>query len=71
MWMYWPAAEPREVGKWFGWVIRTNVLQSQAQEIDGYILINDIPDGLQPSIGSIYDVRITEAHDYDLVGEIV
>jgi ribosomal protein S12 methylthiotransferase len=46
-------------------------LQSQAQEIDGYILINDMPENLEPSIGSIYDVRITEAHDYDLVGEIV
>jgi len=46
-------------------------LQSQAQEIDGYILINDMPENLEPSIGSVYDVRITEAHDYDLVGEIV
>jgi ribosomal protein S12 methylthiotransferase len=46
-------------------------LQSQAQEIDGYILINDIPEGLQPESGQIYDVRITQAHDYDLIGEIV
>ncbi|MBL8186306.1 MAG: 30S ribosomal protein S12 methylthiotransferase RimO [Blastocatellia bacterium] len=46
-------------------------LQGQAQEIDGYILINDIPDDLDPQIGTIYNVRITEAHDYDLVGEIV
>ena len=46
-------------------------LPSQAQEIDGYILINDMPDGFEPVIGNIYDVRITEAHDYDLVGEIV
>ncbi len=45
--------------------------QGQAQEIDGYILINDIPDALEPRIGAIYNVRITEAHDYDLVGEIV
>ena len=46
-------------------------LQGQAQEIDGYILINDIPDEFEPRIGAIYDVRITEAHDYDLIGEIV
>ncbi len=46
-------------------------LQGQAQEIDGYILINDMPEDLEPQIGAIYDVRITEAHEYDLVGEIV
>ena len=46
-------------------------LQGQAQEIDGYILINDMPDEFQPEIGRIYSVRITEAHDYDLIGEIV
>ncbi len=46
-------------------------LEGQTQEIDGYILINDIPETLQPRIGSIYNVRITEAHEYDLVGEIV
>ena len=46
-------------------------LQGQAQEIDGYILINDIPNDLDPKVGAIYNVRITEAHDYDLVGEIL
>ncbi len=46
-------------------------LEGQTQEIDGYILINDVPEGLQPEIGQIYDVKITEAFDYDLVGEIV
>jgi ribosomal protein S12 methylthiotransferase len=46
-------------------------LQGQAQEIDGYILINDVPEGLDPQIGSIYNVHITEAHEYDLVGAIV
>ena len=45
-------------------------LESQAEEIDGYILINDMPNNLEPTIGSIYDVRITEAHEYDLIGEI-
>jgi ribosomal protein S12 methylthiotransferase len=46
-------------------------LQGQSQEIDGYILINDMPDDFDPRIGEIYDVRITAAHEYDLVGEIV
>lgn len=46
-------------------------LEGQTQEIDGYILINDMPEGFDPQIGAIYDVRITEAHEYDLVGEIV
>jgi len=46
-------------------------LEGQTQEIDGYILINDIPEDLEPQIGGIYNVRITEAHAYDLVGKIV
>lgn len=46
-------------------------LEGQTQEIDGYILINDMPEDLEPKIGAIYDVKITEAHDYDLVGAIV
>ncbi|MEO6655968.1 MAG: 30S ribosomal protein S12 methylthiotransferase RimO [Pyrinomonadaceae bacterium] len=46
-------------------------LEGQTQEIDGYILINDMPDFLDPKVGAIYDVRITEAHEYDLVGAIV
>lgn len=46
-------------------------LEGQTQEIDGYILINDVPEGIEPQIGAIYDVKITEAHEYDLVGEIV
>ena len=46
-------------------------LEGQAQEIDGYILINDMPENFEPIIGAIYDVKITEAHNYDLIGEIV
>lgn len=46
-------------------------LEGQAQEIDGHILINDVPEGLEPEIGVVYDVRITDAFEYDLVGEIV
>src|SRR5688572_15083495 len=46
-------------------------LEGQTQEIDGYILINDIPENLKPEIGNVYSVRITEAHAYDLVGQII
>ena len=46
-------------------------LQGQTQEIDGYILINDMPEDLDPQIGSIYNVKITEAHEYDLIGTIL
>ena len=46
-------------------------LEGQAQEIDGYTLINDIPDDLKPKVGAIYNVRISEAHNYNLIGEII
>lgn len=46
-------------------------LEGQTEEIDGYILINDVPEGLQPTVGEIYNVRISEAFEYDLVGEII
>lgn len=46
-------------------------LEGQAQEIDGYILINDMPEDFEPKVGEIYNVRISEAHDYDLIGEII
>lgn len=46
-------------------------LEGQTQEIDGYILINDMPDDFEPKIGGIYNVRITNAYEYDLIGEIV
>ena len=46
-------------------------LEGQAQEIDGYILINDMPQDFEPQIGGIYNVKINEAHNYDLIGEII
>lgn len=46
-------------------------LQGQAQEIDGYILINDAPEDFEPEVGKIYPVEITEAQDYDLIGRII
>lgn len=42
-------------------------LASQAPEVDGCVLINQG----WGKVGEIMDVRITEAHPYDLVGEIV
>ncbi len=44
-------------------------LPGQAPEIDGYCLINDVSDG-ELAKGQIRRIRITEAHDYDLVGEV-
>lgn len=41
--------------------------QQQAPEIDGVVLITSG----EAKVGSIVNVKITDAHDYDLVGEIV
>jgi ribosomal protein S12 methylthiotransferase len=42
-----------------------------APEIDGKVFVNDYPDGNEPKEGEFYRCRITAAHDYDLVAEIV
>jgi ribosomal protein S12 methylthiotransferase len=42
-----------------------------APEIDGKVFVNDYPEGSEPLKGQFYRCRITEAHDYDLVAEIV
>jgi ribosomal protein S12 methylthiotransferase len=42
-----------------------------APEIDGKVFVNDYPEGSEPKEGEFYRCRITEAHDYDLVAEIV
>ena len=42
-----------------------------APEIDGKVFINDYPEGQEPKEGEFYRCRITAAHDYDLVAEIV
>jgi ribosomal protein S12 methylthiotransferase len=44
-------------------------LATQAPEIDGVALINDFEGGA-PRPGQIRKLRITEAHDYDLVGTL-
>ncbi|HZQ56194.1 MAG TPA: 30S ribosomal protein S12 methylthiotransferase RimO [Bryobacteraceae bacterium] len=45
-------------------------LATQAPEIDGICYINDFGPG-EAKPGEIRRIRITEAHDYDLVGELV
>jgi ribosomal protein S12 methylthiotransferase len=42
----------------------------QAPEIDGSTLINDF-EGAEPRAGEIRRMRITEAHDYDVVGTLL
>jgi ribosomal protein S12 methylthiotransferase len=42
-----------------------------APEIDGKVFVNDYPEGAEPEPGKFYRCRITEAHDYDLVAEII
>ena len=44
-------------------------LSTQAPEIDGVCYVNDFGD-CAPHAGEIRRMRITEAHDYDLVGEL-
>ena len=45
-------------------------MQSQAPEIDGVCYINDLGEGTAAP-GQIRRYRVTEAHDYDLVGQLV
>jgi ribosomal protein S12 methylthiotransferase len=42
-----------------------------APEIDGKVFVNDYPEASEPKEGEFYRCRITSAHDYDLVAEIV
>jgi ribosomal protein S12 methylthiotransferase len=46
-------------------------MESQAPEIDGSVLINDVAEGFEARPGDFVNVEITEAHDYDLIGRIV
>ena len=45
-------------------------METQAPDIDGCVLINDVPEGLAPVAGDFVNVQITEAHEHDLVGSI-
>jgi ribosomal protein S12 methylthiotransferase len=42
-------------------------LESQAPEVDGHVLINDVPEGFSAQPGDFIEIEITEAHEYDLV----
>jgi ribosomal protein S12 methylthiotransferase len=42
-----------------------------APEIDGKVLVNDFPEGVEPEFGKFYRCEVTEAHEYDLVARIV
>jgi ribosomal protein S12 methylthiotransferase len=46
-------------------------LASQAPEIDGRLLINDVPEGIAVGAGQIVRVEVTGAQAYDLVGRVV
>jgi ribosomal protein S12 methylthiotransferase len=46
-------------------------LASQAPEIDGRVLINEVPDGWAARAGELIRVEMTKAHPYDLVGRVV
>ena len=46
-------------------------MATQAPEIDGSVLINDVREGLEVQPGDFVTVEITEAHEYDLIGSIV
>jgi ribosomal protein S12 methylthiotransferase len=46
-------------------------LETQAPDIDGCVLINDVPEGFAPAPGDLINVMITEAQEYDLVGLVV
>jgi ribosomal protein S12 methylthiotransferase len=45
-------------------------MQGQAPEIDGVTLVNDF-EGAPPRPGEIRRLRVTEAHDYDVVGTLL
>ncbi len=45
-------------------------MSTQAPEIDGHVLINDVEGG-EPQPGQMRLLRITETHDYDLIGTLL
>lgn len=46
-------------------------LESQAPEVDGHVLINDVPEGFVGKAGDFIEIEISEAHEYDLVARVV
>ena len=45
-------------------------MSTQAPEIDGVVLINDV-EGEEPRPGQMRRLRITETHDYDIIGTLL
>ncbi len=45
-------------------------MSTQAPEIDGVVLINDV-EGSDPAPGQMRMLRITETHDYDIIGTLL
>ncbi len=46
-------------------------IAAQAPEIDGRVLVNEVPEGWTPVAGEIVRVKVTKAHAYDLEARIV
>ena len=46
-------------------------LETQAPEVDGHILINDVPENFAGAPGDFINIEISEAHDYDLIARVV
>ncbi len=46
-------------------------LESQAPEVDGHVLINDVPENFNARPGDFLNIEITEALDYDLVARVI
>lgn len=46
-------------------------METQAPEIDGSILINDVPEDACVRPGDFVTVEITGAHDHDLIGRVI
>ena len=46
-------------------------METQAPDIDGCVLINDVVDGVVPEAGDMVSVLVTEAQEHDLVGSIL
>jgi ribosomal protein S12 methylthiotransferase len=46
-------------------------LESQAPEIDGYVLINDAPEEFSAQPGDFIEIEVTEAQEYDLIARAI
>ena len=51
-------------------LVWTARMSTQAPEIDGHVMVNDF-EGDAPAPGQMRRLRITETHDYDLIGTLL